>query len=49
MDDKKYCPWCQDKSGKTDLGFSVLDDDFAQWVHIDLIKFCPFCGRELKN
>lgn len=49
MDDKKYCPWCQDKNGKTDLAFGVMDDDFGQWVHINMIKFCPFCGRRLSD
>ena len=44
----KPCPWCQNKNGKTDIQFSVLDDDFGQWVHQKFIKYCPFCGRELK-
>lgn len=45
----KPCPWCQNKKGKTDLQFSVIDDDFAQYVKTSMIKFCPFCGRSLKE
>ena len=45
----KPCPWCQNKNGKTDLQFSVIDDDFAQYVKTSMIKFCPFCGRSLKE
>ena len=36
----KPCPWCRNKNGKT---------DFAQYVKTSMIKFCPFCGRSLKE
>ena len=45
----KPCPWCRNKNGKIDLQFSVIDDDFAQYVKTSMIKFCPFCGRSLKE
>lgn len=41
------CPWCQDKNRKTDLSFSIVDDDFGQYVPQSKIKFCPFCGRRI--
>lgn len=45
----EYCRWCQRPSGKTDIGFSVVDDDFGQYVKEPMIKFCPFCGRKLRE
>ena len=45
----KPCPWCQNHKGKTDLNFSVIDDDFGQYVKGSLIKYCPFCGRSLEQ
>ena len=24
--ESKYCPWCMNKNGNTDLDFSVIDD-----------------------
>ena len=45
----KPCPWCHNNKGKTDLNFSVIDDDFGQYVNHSLIKFCPFCGRKLEQ
>lgn len=45
----KPCPWCYGKNGKTDLDFTIIDDDFGQPVHPKLIKFCPFCGRSLQK
>lgn len=47
MSDKRCC-WCTNQRGKTELSFSIIDDDFGQYVHPNIIKFCPFCGRELK-
>lgn len=46
--EKHICRWCQDSKSRTSLEFSIIDDDFGQYVHPSLIKFCPFCGRELK-
>ena len=43
----KNCLWCQNNKGKTDLQFSVIDDDFGKYVKGSMIKFCPFCGRDL--
>lgn len=45
----KHCSWCADHKGRTDLNFSVIDDDFCQYVKNSMIKFCPFCGRELNG
>lgn len=45
MSDKR-CLWCTNNNGKTDLNFSVIDDDFGQYAPMWLIKYCPFCGRE---
>ena len=45
----KNCLWCQNNKGKTDLQFSVIDDDFGKYVKDYLIKFCPFCGRDLRT
>lgn len=41
----KRCAWCQNHKGNTELNFGVIDDDFMQFVHRDMIKYCPFCGR----
>ena len=41
------CRWCKNHKGKSELQFSVIDDDFGQYVRESMIKFCPFCGREL--
>ena len=43
----KYCPWCMNKNGKTDLDFSVIDDMAGQYMHPNKIKYCVVCGREL--
>jgi RNA polymerase subunit RPABC4/transcription elongation factor Spt4 len=45
----KHCPWCTDHKGRTDLNFSVIDDDFCQYVKNSMINFCPFCGKKLKT
>ena len=47
--ESKYCPWCMDKNGKTDLDFSVIDDMAGQYMHPNMIKYCVVCGRELYN
>ena len=49
MTELKNCLWCQNNKGKTDLQFSVIDDDFGQYVKGSLINFCPFCGRDLRT
>lgn len=41
------CPWCHN-GDRSKLDFSIIDDDFGQYVEPRMIKFCPFCGRELK-
>lgn len=47
-DREKLCLWCQNRNtGTTDLSFSVIDDDFGQYVRPSMIKYCPFCGRKL--
>ncbi len=45
--ERPKCGWCQDVNGKTDISFSIIDDDFGQYVLPSQIKFCPFCGRSL--
>lgn len=48
----KPCPWCYDvkkKSQKYKLEWAVIDDDFGQPVHINLIHFCFACGRNLEE
>lgn len=47
--EKSYCLWCQDHNGKTDLDFSVLDDAAGAFVTMNTIRYCPFCGRDLKE
>ena len=49
MNDDERCPWCTSTNGKTDLDFSIIDDNFGQYVHQRMINFCPFCGRRLQN
>lgn len=43
------CSWCTNFNGTTDLLFTIIDDDFGTYVPEKFIKFCPFCGRELKT
>ena len=47
--EEERCPWCTDIYGKTDLDFGVIDDSFGQYVHYNMINYCPFCGRYVKN
>lgn len=51
MNEKITCPWCS-VNGKPlkayQLEFSVLDEDFGQRVPMSMVKFCPFCGREIE-
>lgn len=50
MTDKlKPCPWCHNHKGKSELQFTIIDDNFGQYVHEKLIKYCPFCGRKLSE
>lgn len=49
MTDNERCRWCTAPSGKTELDFSVIDDELGQYVPVWMINFCPFCGRELKG
>ena len=49
MMNEKSCLWCTNHKGKTDLQFTIVDDNFGQYVHPKLIKYCPFCGRELNR
>ena len=45
----KPCPWCQNDKGHTDLDFSIIDDGIGAYVPIHSVKYCPFCGRNLKE
>ena len=50
MTDKlKPCPWCHNHKYKPELQFTIIDDNFGQYVHEKLIKYCPFCGRKLSE
>lgn len=50
MTDKlKPCPWCHNHKGKPELQFTIIDDNFGQYVHEKLIEYCPFCSRKLKE
>ena len=42
------CAWCATKDGNILLDFSVIDDAYGNRVPMRSIKYCPFCGRELK-
>lgn len=52
MDELKPCPWCYShgkKLKKRDVEWSVVDDNFGQFVHLNMIHYCPFCGRYLDD
>lgn len=36
----KECPWCKAE-------YTIIDDDFGQPVHPNMVKFCWSCGRPL--
>lgn len=46
MTENKSCGWCHDDW--TD-NFSVMDENVEQWTPLRLVKFCPFCGRSLRE
>lgn len=41
------CQWCRPSMFKTDVSFSIIDDDLGQYVPVRLINFCPFCGQRI--
>lgn len=45
----KPCPWCNNHKGEDELSFTIIDDDCGQYVTEKLIRFCPFCGKELRR
>ena len=49
----KICLWCHTQNGdelpKYKADFSIIDDDFGQYVHPNLIHYCPFCGRKFEE
>lgn len=47
LNEKNRCHWCTNEKFKTELDFDVVDEASGQFVHPKLIKFCPFCGRNL--
>lgn len=42
--EKTECPWCSPRSE-----YTIIDDDFGQPLHPNMIKFCFNCGRELRK
>ena len=46
---RHFCRWCHDEDGNPDTSFSIIDDDFAQFVPDFLVKYCPFCGRAIRG
>lgn len=36
----KDCPWCKAE-------YTIIDDDFGQPVHPNMVKFCWHCGKPL--
>lgn len=38
----KGCAWCKAE-------YTIIDDEFLQPVHPNLIKFCWHCGRKFKE
>ena len=54
MTEETECPWCYKHSRKGmipmkkhEMEWGVIDEDFGQYVHMNLIHYCPFCGRSL--
>ena len=43
-ENRRGCAWCGRESEWT-----VIDDDFGQPVHPDLVRYCFHCGRKLKE
>lgn len=43
---KLPCVWCK---GDWAENFSVIDEDFGQRLTYRHIKYCPMCGRKLKQ
>ena len=46
---RHFCRWCHDEKGNPETSFSVIDDDFAQFVPDFFVKYCPFCGRAIRE
>lgn len=44
---EQECAWCKDYNKPNWDSFGVLDEDFGQYVHPNMVKYCPFCGRRL--
>ena len=44
------CFWCTNVDGNTDVRFAVVDvKDTNKYVLPVFVKYCPFCGRNLKD
>lgn len=39
------CPWCKNEY----TIYTIIDDDFGQPLHPNMIKYCFSCGRPLKG
>lgn len=48
--ESKPCPWCKDVDFKKKFpDWSIIDDDFAQYVPLKFINYCFKCGRKLRE
>ena len=54
METDNKCQWCCIKfrgeyvpRKKHEMEWGVIDEDFGHYVPINLIHYCPFCGRSL--
>lgn len=50
-EDSEICYWCHKSNGKpmnqSEVEWGVIDDDFAQPVPANLVKYCFSCGRKI--
>ncbi len=52
MAEEEFCGWCTNRGKpilKHKIEWSVIDEDFGQYVHVDLVNYCFHCGRPLEQ